>query len=128
MTNPIRFVPLACRDAKKNLAHFVETVRNNIVSLQPCNKFNLNAWNIQDVTLKSDNNKFIYFCQLDVQPRKYYRGKLRNFNLPANIPDDKLMREPFRSFAKALISYDYAHEKYKSISTRAIALRYLAGR
>lgn len=125
MTSPIRFVPLACRNAKENLVNFVETVRGNIVSIQPSNDFYKNAWSILDISPRRMNSTFIYFCQLDVKATNYYPKNAGKLKLAANVPDNQLMREPFRSFAKALISYEYAHEKNSDVTLRVTALRYL---
>lgn len=124
MTEPIRFIPRIARDAKFNLAAFVDFVRTRFKLLLSNNCFDAYAWSVVGLVSTGQRQSFIYFTQMGVEPNKHYRGS-RMKGIPAQVPEELLLREPFLSFAKALFIYLHSWETTTSLSTRVTALRYL---
>jgi hypothetical protein len=91
MTETVRFFPRSVQNAQANLSAFVEMVRTSFPSLLACNSFDDHAWSIDGLGPKGCQTKFVYFCQLGVQPRKYYRNNKRIKDTPADISDELLM-------------------------------------
>ncbi len=125
MSDAIRFVPRSTLDAQANLCEFVdlERTRNKPLGLDR-NRFEYNAWSIAGLGHKGHSNKFVYFTQLGVIPNKHYQNK-RLKDVPADVPEELLLREPFRSFTKALLTYLHGRESTASIPSRLPAFRYL---
>lgn len=127
MTEPIRFIPGATLNARANLAGFVELVRTRFTPLRACNRFDDHIWSIEGVGAKEQMNKFVYFTQTGVIPKQHYPNGRRIKGSPAQIPEERLLREPFRSFAKAMLVYLHAWETSVSFSSRMAAFGHLEG-
>lgn len=125
MTEPIRFMPRAKLDAQAHLADFVELVRNRFTPLRACNHFDDSAWNIEGLVQKEGGHRFVYFTQIGVEPRKHYPKGGRVKGRPADIPEERLLREPFRNFAKAILIYLHTWETSTGLIVRMATLRYL---
>lgn len=125
MTEPIRFIPRSVLDAQANLAGFVELVRTSFTPLLACNRFEEHAWSMEGLGQKGGANKFLYFTQAGVNPKQHYPKGKRVKGAPAVIPEEKLLREPFRSFAKAMLIYLHAWEKTVALPTRLASFRHL---
>lgn len=125
MRMSLRFIPGAVLNAKANLTRFVELVHNELPPLIERNRFEENAWSIEGLGQKGGAAKFVYFSQEGVHPRNHYPKGQRAKDGSAEIPIELLMREPFRQFAKAMVSYLHGWEKTTSIPTRVAALRHL---
>ncbi|MCK9985359.1 MAG: hypothetical protein AzoDbin1_01831 [Azoarcus sp.] len=123
MAERIRFIPRATLNAQTNLAGFVELVRTRFIPLRACNRFEDHAWSIEGVGSRDGDCKFVYFSQTGVEPREYYPSGIRRG--PAEIPEERLLREPFRSFAKAMLVYLHAWEESINLGVRMAAFRYL---
>ncbi|MCD4505769.1 hypothetical protein LQR30_16875 [Chromobacterium piscinae] len=124
MNEAIRFIHNPMAEAEINLRYFVEMVRLKFNPLRACNKFEDDAWSIEGIIAKNNGNKFLYFSQNSFNPKEY-RGGRCNRNVPAVIPVEKLLREPFRSFAKSILTYLHVWQKTTSLNDRLSALRYL---
>lgn len=127
MSEAIRFIPRSMLDAQGNLADFVELVRTRFVALRACNNFEDHAWNIEGVSGKGAALRFLYFTQSGVSPRRYYPNGKRRQGSPAKVPENLLLREPFRSFTKAMLVYLHVWQTSVSLSGRISAFRYLEG-
>jgi hypothetical protein len=88
------------------------------------NCFDDDAWNIEGLKGTS-GSKFLYFTQLGVAPRNHYPNHIRIRGGSADIPKKLLLREPFRSFTKALLSYLYGWEQSSAFLIQLSAFRYL---
>lgn len=125
MRNQIQFIPRAVLDAQSNLRCFMELVQNELTPLNNINSFDDNAWSIAGIGQKGGAAKFVYFTQDGVHPRNYYVKGQRGIGRAADIPIELLMREPFRQFAKAMVSYLHGKEPTTSIPNRVAAFRHL---
>lgn len=121
MTSPIRFVPLASRDAKisQDLSKWSEPLwfryYHAMIFLSTHGTFKVSEQ--RGITAR------LSIFQLDVKSTSYYPKNSRNLSLPAKIPEELLMREPFLSFAK--VNYlQLRTKKFNSIKTKSFALRY----
>jgi hypothetical protein len=62
---------------------------------------------------------------MGVEPRQHYPKGRRVKGTPAEIPEERLLREPFRSFAKAMLAYLHAWETTTSLPSRIASMRHL---
>ncbi|SHM86793.1 hypothetical protein SAMN05192549_10360 [Duganella sacchari] len=122
MNNIVRFVPRSTLDAEANLNDFIHLMR---VSGNPLgvndNRFEHEAWSIAGLDVKGGDRKFVYFAQLGFDARGHRKGKGK----PSDVPDALLMREPFRSYAKALLIHLHRWEKPAALPYRLDAFRYV---
>lgn len=125
MAELIRFIPRATLDAGANLAGFIDLVRTRFSLLRARNRFEEDAWSMEGLGAKGGSQKFLYFTQLGVIPQQHYPKGRRVKSTPADIPEVKLLREPFRQFAKAILAYLHAWQQTTSLPNRLASLRYL---
>lgn len=119
MADIITFVPRATHDAQANLRDFVELCRTRLKPFGRDFDFDQDVWETTGLAGKSQrNNSYLCFTQLRFRMRSG-RG------MHKAIDAETLFREPFRSFAKALISYLHGMRPTKAIRIRYVAFRYL---
>ncbi len=121
MPEQVFFVPRSRLNAASNLSEFIDFIRTRLPPLLACNNFDDFAWSMKGLGAKGASQSFIYFSRLGVVPR----ARKRTWFTPANLPEEELLREPFRTFAKAMIVHMHAHHKSKSIQARMVAFRCL---
>lgn len=125
MTEPIRFTPSAHLEAQENLAMFVDFARAKLPPLSNQNYFNNDAWCIDGNSSKGSAHRFIYFCQLHVNPLAHRKKRNKANPAPAEMPEHLMMRQPFKDFAKAMIIHLHIWKKTVALSIRIAAFRYL---
>ncbi|MCY1282664.1 hypothetical protein D9M70_315100 [compost metagenome] len=121
MTKLSPFKPRSHADSTSNLNAFISYVRDKITPLSSKNQFDKNYWNVAGLISKGGATKFIYFSQLGVDAKKNKTTKSE----PSSLPDSAIMREPFLSYAKAILAYLHAFKRSKSITCRLLALRFI---
>lgn len=111
MANIIIFTPKQELDASGKVNEFKEFVRENLEGFGPDFDFSLNQWNVTAKLQKRGHNKAIRFT-------------FSNFDTSGNrkwVP----MSEPFLSFAKAKMLYDYGINPRENHSQKMAAIRVL---
>lgn len=121
MSNTIDLVPLNVLKAQKNLKAFIERMRNLGGLGIKANSFEKDAWNVTGLLAKGMSG-YVYFGRLEYNFRIY---KVNGRGAAATVPADLAMREPFRSFAKAVLTYWHEVAPATAISARIMALRCL---
>ncbi|MNF42991.1 hypothetical protein D3C76_452190 [compost metagenome] len=124
MNKPTYLTPSSVHGAKKNIGKFVDWVRNNFVPLLDKNSFESNIWQIDGLTQKCSNHKCIYFTQAHIRRLRKMKTEIETTDSSAAIHETLLLRQPFRSFAKAMLIYMHGFNKTVDIVTRLRAFCY----
>lgn len=124
MVEPIRFVSQATVGSRARLNVFVDFVKKNYKPLLDSNNFDGGAWSVEGLVGRVQNRSFVYFSQLGISPNDH-QGGTQVSGVPAKIPEELLLREPFLSFAKSLLAYMHCWKKTVCLGGRVIAFRYL---
>lgn len=112
MANTILFTPKAELDAKANLEGFIEVCSEHLTAFGANLRFDEDVWDVTD--------------SIELKAKGAQRLRITFSTLEsANAPVPEMMREPFRSFAKAYIRYMHGMRPTKSIGPRVAALRAL---
>lgn len=120
MADIIAFVPCATHDAQSNLRDFIELCRTRLKPFGHDIDFDQDVWETAGLGGKKSlhYNSHLCFTRLGTSVRGPRQSR------PV-VGAETLLREPFRSFAKALISYLQGMQPTKNIHLRFQAFRYL---
>lgn len=114
MADIIAFIPRTTHDAQANLRDFIDLCRTRMKPFGRDIDFEEDVWDISGLRGKVINCKsHLCFIRTGIIGR------------PAMVSAETLLREPFRSFAKALISYLHSMRPTTYVTGRLDALRYL---
>lgn len=119
MADIIAFVPRATHDAQTNLHDFIKLCRTHLKPFGRDIDFEEDVWDITSLTGKSQRyNSHLCFTRHGIRVRGR-RGK------SPVVGTETLLYEPFRFFAKSLISYMHGMRPTTNIKVRFEAFRYL---
>lgn len=119
MAEIITFVPSSIQDAKANLRDFIDLCRTKVKPFGRDIDFDDDIWDITGLAGKTQRHR-IYHCFTRLGT------KVHRFQGTSPIVDPEVQfREPFRSFAKAMISYLHGIRPTKAIPSRIAVFRYL---
>jgi hypothetical protein len=119
MTKTIYFEPREGLQSQQNLKAFIELCKNDLKVFGADLPFGDNVWDISNhIEHKAQANQRIIISFSTLLFSKRFNGVVTNENIIA-------MQEPYLSFAKAYIRYQFGRNPIKSISNKIIAHRIL---
>lgn len=121
MTSYSSFTSRATIQAQSKLNNFIEYWRERGAFGLNIQAFEDDAWDATTLMGKGRAG-YIYFSRPGYDSHKFKAGRGGKGSL---IPPDLVMREPFRSFAKAMMSYFHMAARSQGVGERIRALGYL---
>ncbi|GLK91776.1 hypothetical protein [Pseudomonas turukhanskensis] len=112
-------------ETNKKLQDFILNKKNQPSILLKHSKFEENGWYVKHIGQKSSARNFVYFSKPEFKPKI---SKRNNANpIPAPLPDEMRLSEPFNSFAKALLISLNESNPTVANHIRIVPLKYLEG-